>query len=192
MDTSRTHRSRLRLMTAAVLAGALVALAIAAPAASGPQPAVPSGGYALPLAGEPEVARAFEAPPELWSAGHRGVDLRTVTGALVRTPAEGVVAFVGVIAGRGVVTVTHPDGRRTTLEPVSSSVVVGTRLAQGDPVGTVQDAGSHCAPAACLHWGVRSLTDYVDPLALLPGAGPVVLLSLRPPVAASLRPARRP
>jgi murein DD-endopeptidase MepM/ murein hydrolase activator NlpD len=136
--------------------------------------------YALPLDGEPDVARRFERPAQRWSAGHRGVDLRASEGAVARAPADGVVTFAGAVAGRGVVTVTHPDGRRSSLEPVSPSVVVGTIVELGQQVGTVQAAPSHCAPAVCLHWGVRVGADYEDPWALLPGAGPVVLLSSGP------------
>ncbi|WP_081680591.1 M23 family metallopeptidase [Cellulomonas sp. URHD0024] len=133
--------------------------------------------YGLPLGGTPDVARRFEAPEHLWSAGHRGVDLRSVAGAPVLAPGGGVVTFAGSVAGRGVVTVAHPDGRRSSVEPVSPSVGVGTSVVLGQPVGTLESSGSHCAPQACLHWGVRLEGSYVDPLGLLPGAGPVVLLS---------------
>lgn len=169
--------------TVAVAVCALLALVLlgvlgsALPAASGPVPVRASESYGLPLAGAPDVARRFEAPEQAWSAGHRGVDLRSVVGAEVLAPADGVVAFAGSVAGRGVLTVAHPDGRRSSLEPVGASVLVGTRVARGDPVGTVEAAGSHCAPRTCLHWGVREGAEYVDPLGLLPGAGPVVLLS---------------
>ena len=56
-----------------------------------------------------------------------------------------------------------------------SWIVVGQQVAAGDVVGTLSDERSHCADA-CLHWGVRDGLDYLDPLTLLPGGGPVVLL----------------
>ncbi len=94
------------------------------------------------------------------------------------SPVAGVVTFAGTVAGRPVVTVTDAQGRRSSLEPVAPSVAVGTLVPSAAPLGAVTLAGSHCAPQACLHWGVRVGTDYVDPLTLLPGAGPVVLLPL--------------
>ena len=159
------------------LAAAVTLLATALSASGGPAHLATTVSYGLPLVGTPDVARRFERPAQVWSAGHRGVDLRSVAGAAVLVPADGVVTFAGSVAGRGVVTVAHPDGRRSSLEPVSPSVGVGTLVVRGQVVGTLEAAGSHCAPAVCVHWGVRSGTVYEDPLALLPGGGPVVLLS---------------
>lgn len=117
----------------------------------------------------------FRAPPQRWAPGHRGVDLAAQVGVSVRAPAAGVVSFSGWVVDRGVITLTHPDGLRTSLEPVEATVAVGTAVAAGDVVGVVQDASSHCRPV-CLHWGVRRGDTYLDPLDLLPGGGPVVLL----------------
>ena len=55
---------------------------------------------------------------------------------------------------------------------------VGTEVARGEPIGTAADAAGHCAPGACVHWGVRLDGAYVDPLDYLAGFGPVVLLTL--------------
>jgi len=162
--------------------GLLVALATAVLAASGSAaptaPPSPAGTYRLPLAGAADVARRFEPPPQPWAAGHRGVDLRAGAGATVLAPVAGTVTFAGVVAGRGVVTVTDADGRRSSVEPVLAGVRVGDVVGAGQTLGVVLTTGSHCAPATCLHWGVRVGADYVDPMALLPGAGPVVLLPL--------------
>jgi len=77
--------------------------------------------------------------------------------------------------------VTHDDGLRTSLEPVTATVPRGTHVASGGVVGTVQVAdgtvASHCA-GACVHWGVRRGERYVDPLALLGDRPPIVLLPL--------------
>jgi hypothetical protein len=88
------------------------------------------------------------------------------------------VTFAGSLAGRGVVVVDH-GATRTTYEPVSAGVTVGDPVARGASIGTLQVAGSHCFPRACLHWGwIRNADDvYLDPL-LLVGAGPVRLLPL--------------
>jgi murein DD-endopeptidase MepM/ murein hydrolase activator NlpD len=178
-----THTARAaRLVARSCAATVLLAVAVAAgaPARSAGPPAgpEPAGTYRLPLDGVADVVRAFEPPPVRWAAGHRGVDLRTTVGADVVSPAAGEVTFAGVVGGRPVVTVTDRDGRRSSVEPVAPAVTVGDSVPAGAHLGTVGVEGSHCAPSACLHWGVRVGDDYVDPLGLLPGAGPAVLLPL--------------
>lgn len=129
----------------------------------------------LPVTGV--VQRLFDAPAQRWASGHRGIDLAAVPGTVVTSPADGTVVVAQRVVDRSVVTIRHDDGLRSSLEPVLATVGVGTRLAAGQPLGTVEapPARSHC-PVRCLHWGVRDGETYVDPLALLPGAGPVVLL----------------
>ncbi|MFD6141957.1 peptidoglycan DD-metalloendopeptidase family protein [Promicromonospora sp. NPDC060271] len=135
-------------------------------------------GYVAPVAGvDPPsgVVRPFDAPDHEWGAGHRGVDLVAPEGSGVRSPGPGVVTFAGQVARRGVVVVTHPDGLRTSLEPVAASVPVGTAVAAGAAIGVVEssraDGGNttpnHCAPRSCVHWGVRRAERYIDPLSLL-------------------------
>ena len=136
--------------------------------------------YRAPLEAPTSVVRPFDPPEQPWLPGHRGVDLAAGPGAVVVAPAEGTVTFAGEVAGRGVVTVTHPDGRRSSVEPVRPGVVAGEVVAGGTPVATVDGTAHADASAAdvpLLHWGVR-LRDgtYVDPWSLLPGEGPVVLL----------------
>ena len=48
-------------------------------------------------------------------------------------PPGGTVVFAGVLAGRGVVSVAHPGGLRTTYEPVTATVAVGDVVARGRP-----------------------------------------------------------
>ncbi|CAN5263222.1 hypothetical protein BH11ACT1_BH11ACT1_08220 [soil metagenome] len=134
--------------------------------------------YAPPLDGPVTVVRSFEAAPAPWAAGHRGVDLGAPDGAPVLAPADGVVTFAGPVAGRPVVVVSHPDGRRSSLEPVVGAVRVGDTVTRGQVVGTLADVATHCAPRRCLHWGVRAGESYLDPMSLLPIHGPVVLLPL--------------
>ncbi|MFE7507985.1 M23 family metallopeptidase [Promicromonospora sp. NPDC057488] len=140
-------------------------------------------GYVPPVAGvDPPagVERLFDPPEEEWGAGHRGVDLAAAVGSPVLSPGPGVVTFSGQVARRGVVVVTHPDGLRTSLEPVAASVPVGTAVAAGTVIGVVEDGSdgtppNHCAPRSCVHWGVRRGERYIDPLSLL-DRPPIVLL----------------
>ncbi|MGW6131240.1 M23 family metallopeptidase [Cellulomonas sp. NPDC055163] len=134
-------------------------------------------GYTFPLREPVDVARGFDAPEERWLSGHRGVDLTAAPGDPVLAPTAGVVTFVGPVAGRVVLTLQHPDGRRSSLEPVAPTVAAGDAVEPGAVLGQVAAGATHCAPATCLHWGVRTADDtYVDPLTLLAGRGPVVLL----------------
>lgn len=131
--------------------------------------------YRAPTIVPVRVVRPFVAPPLPWSPGHRGVDLSGAEGSTVLAPASGTVVVAGIVVDRGVVTIEHADGRRSSLEPVVASVVVGAEVAAGDTVGTLAAGSGHCA-RPCLHWGVREGLDYIDPMTLLPGGGPVVLL----------------
>lgn len=134
------------------------------------------GRWAWPLTPRPEVRARFEAPPDPYAAGHRGVDLTAAAGQAVLAPEAGSVSFSGMVAGRPVVVVTHAGGLRSTFEPVVG-VPVGTVVARGSPVGAVSGGPGHCAPVTCLHWGVRRGAAYLDPLSFV-GMGPVVLKPL--------------
>jgi murein DD-endopeptidase MepM/ murein hydrolase activator NlpD len=123
----------------------------------------------------PSVVRRFDPPPQPWLAGHRGVDLAATPGASVRAAGTGTVTFAGRIAGRGVVSVAHAGGLRTTYQPVTASVTVGDVVTTGTPLGTLDAGHPGCPAAACLHWGLRRGDLYLDPLALL-GLGRVRLL----------------
>jgi murein DD-endopeptidase MepM/ murein hydrolase activator NlpD len=125
----------------------------------------------------PHVLRRFDPPPEPWLAGHRGVDLGVTAGAPVRAAGGGAVVHAGPLAGRGVVSILHAGGLRTTYEPVTATVRAGDVVAAGDPIGSVEPGHPGCPQAACLHWGLRRGDVYLDPLALL-GLGRVRLLPL--------------
>jgi murein DD-endopeptidase MepM/ murein hydrolase activator NlpD len=122
----------------------------------------------------PVVVRAFDPPPQPWLAGHRGVDLAAEPGTPVLSAGAGTVVFAGMVAGRGVVSVDHAGGLRTTYEPVTASVRAGATVLAGQQVGVVTDSRHGCA---CLHWGLRQGPVYLDPLTLL-GRGRVRLLPL--------------
>ncbi|WP_240675225.1 M23 family metallopeptidase [Cellulomonas endophytica] len=148
-----------------------VAGAVGAGAAGG------AAGWRSPVAGgtSPSVLRPFDRPATPYAAGHRGVDLPAGVGDPVLAPAAGVVVFAGPVAGRGVVTVRHADGLRSSLEPVAGAPAVGTTVAAGTAVGTLAAPAGHC-PGPCLHWGVRAGEVYLDPMALLGPLPRVVLL----------------
>ena len=150
--------------------GALAVLP-AAPSAAASDPS----GWRLPLDGRPRVVAPFVAPAGPYAPGHRGVDLSAAPAARVLAAAAGVVAFAGRVAGRGVVSVDHPGGLRTTYQPVDAAVHAGDAVASGAVLGLLTGAGGHCPPAACLHWGLRRGAAYLDPMALV-GARRVRLL----------------
>jgi murein DD-endopeptidase MepM/ murein hydrolase activator NlpD len=168
----------------AVAASAVAASAVAVPvvavargAGGVPVYRAPAGGYRWPLDGSPAVVRRFDPPPRPWLPGHRGVDLAARAGATVRAAGPGVVAFAGTVAGRGVVSVQHANGLRTTYEPVDPQVAEGATVAAGDALGTLVAGHAGCPVDACLHWGLRRGETYLDPLALL-GFGRMRLLPL--------------
>ncbi|WP_233712266.1 murein hydrolase activator EnvC family protein, partial [Kribbella turkmenica] len=142
----------------AVAAGPLaLSAATAVPAAAAADPAV------WPLTPRPAVVRAFDLPAEPWLPGHRGVDLSGSPGQPVRAATAGTITYAGQLAGRGVVVISTGP-RRTTYEPVVPSVEVGTAVRPGSVIGRLSAAGSHCAPATCLHWGLIQGTQYQNPL----------------------------
>nr|WP_239152016.1 M23 family metallopeptidase [Virgisporangium aurantiacum] len=148
-------------------------------AAAGPVPRapVPAAGFGWPLGGTPTVVRRFDPPPQPWLAGHRGVDLAGEPGAPVLAAGPGTVAFAGTVAGRGVVSIDHANGLRTTYEPVLASVAAGAAVGRGSRIGALAPGHAGCPVAACLHWGLRRGDSYLDPLLLL-GFGRVRLLPL--------------
>jgi murein DD-endopeptidase MepM/ murein hydrolase activator NlpD len=88
----------------------------------------------------------------------------------VTSVAEGTVTHVGVIAGRGTVTVMHATGLRSTYEPVTPVVAVGDAVRAGETVGRMEPHGSHCDPTVCLHLGAIRGREYLDPLVFLEAA----------------------
>jgi murein DD-endopeptidase MepM/ murein hydrolase activator NlpD len=145
---------------------------------TGPSTVAPEsrGRWRWPLVPRPVVARAFVAPGSAWGAGHRGLDLLGAAGRPVLAVEDGVVSHVGVVAGRGTVTVLHRDGLRSTYEPVDAVVWPGASVHTGEVLGTLAAAGWHCA-SACLHLGARRGGGYLDPEPLLLGAR-IILLPL--------------
>ena len=136
------------------------------------------GSWQWPLQPRPAVLRPFVAPQTRYGPGHRGVDLAGRPGQPVSAVAAGTVSHVGVIAGRGTVTVLHADGLRSTYEPLDALVRVGEAVRVGQELGRLSGGGSHCTPGSCLHLGALRGESYLDPLSLL-GQRRVRLLPLR-------------
>jgi len=104
------------------------------------------------------VIDPFRPPSNPYGPGNRGLEYDTVPGEPVRVIGAGVVAFAGWVAGRGVVSVEHPDGLRSSLTGLES-----VALRRGDVVAAGTVAGS---AGDRLHLGVRRSGRYVDPAAL--------------------------
>ncbi|WFR66415.1 M23 family metallopeptidase [Curtobacterium flaccumfaciens] len=121
------------------------------------------------------VSRPWEAPADDYAAGHRGIDVPAALGTAASAVDDGTVTFAGSVAGRGVVTIDHGGGLRSTLDSVTPEVSAGDTVVQGDAVGRV--SAGHCpATAPCLHLGARLDERYVDPTPYLPAAAWPVLL----------------
>ena len=151
--------------------------------------------YRSPTAeSKPRVVHPFEKPAQRWSAGHRGVDLAVPENdRRIYAPAPGKVVFSGTVVNRKVLVLAHPDGRRSTFEPMDEALPVGTRVAAGEVIGTVAvTAGGtgerpyrRCS-TACLYWGVRQggargdgsgkTAEYINPMSLLGSKEPSILL----------------
>ena len=151
--------------------------------------------YRSPTAeSRPRVVHPFKKPAQRWSAGHRGVDLRVPENdRRVYAPAPGKVVFSGTVVNRKVLVIAHPDGRRSTFEPMDEALPVGTTVAAGEVIGTVAvTAGGtgerpyrRCT-TVCLYWGVRQggergdgsgkTAEYINPMSLLGSKEPSILL----------------
>lgn len=135
---------------------ALVQLWGAAPVAT----AAGAGPARRPVPGA--LVRPFAPPASAYGPGHRGADLAAAPGARVVSALPGTVAFSGVVAGTGWVTVDHGGGLDTTygaLEP--RRVLAGQQVAAGAVLGQLAASASH------LDWGARLWGRYIDPLTLL-------------------------
>lgn len=144
----------------------------------------------------PRVIHPFEKPAQRWSAGHRGVDLAVPEhDRHVYAPASGKVVFSGMVVNRKVLVIAHPDGRRSTFEPMDEALPIGTEVTTGDVIGTVAapdsagENGEHpyrrCT-TVCLYWGVRQGgthgdgsgkdAEYINPMSLLSSRDTSILL----------------
>lgn len=130
-----------------------------------------------PLTPEPAVTRAFDPPAKPWLSGHRGVDLAAFDGQEVRSPAAGIVSFLGWLVDRNVLTIDHGNGLRSSFEPVLATVKLGEHIDRGQIIATVQPG--HRPPSVSLHWGARREENYLNPLLFIQDRRPSILLPLR-------------
>jgi murein DD-endopeptidase MepM/ murein hydrolase activator NlpD len=104
------------------------------------------------------VVDPFRAPATPYGPGNRGLEYATVPGDVAAAIGDGVVVFAGDVAGRGVVTVAHPDGLRSSLTGLVVVLVrPGQVVARGTPLGTT---------GTLVHLGVRAGDRYIDPALL--------------------------
>lgn len=137
-------------------------------------PVAPDPPWLWPVDGARLVTEPFLAPAHEYGAGHRGIDLTAPTTGSVRAPADGVVAFRGVVVDRPLVTIEHGDGMVTTFEPVDSVLSAGTAVRAGDLIGQVA-VGGH-AETGTLHLGVRWDDVYINPMSLFGEVPSAILL----------------
>ncbi|OFT20593.1 M23 family metallopeptidase [Dermabacter sp. HMSC08H10] len=134
------------------------------------------GIWAWPLGPEHDVVRFFEAPAHRYGPGHRGID---IAGSTLEVSAvdSGTVTFAGKVAGKPVVAILHGNGLTSTYEPVIASIAKGDSVHKGQAIGVIEQPSEHAhCDAGCVHLGAKRGKDYLDPLPLLEGRGPSVLL----------------
>lgn len=159
-----------------VLVAALLLATPALPPARASGAASPTAAWVWPIGGASSVIGEYRAPAHRYAAGHRGIDIAAAAGSPVVAPADGEVYFAGTVVDRPIVTIRTDEGVLASLEPVAASVAEGSRVAQGQLIGTVA-AGGHCSER-CAHLGARVDGDYVSPLRFLGGIPRAVLLPL--------------
>lgn len=112
---------------------------------------------------EAHVVDGFRMDNGPYGPGNRGLEYATVGGEPVVATADGRVTFVGMVAGRLVVSLGHADGRLSSLTYMSTvTVSVGEDVEGGAVVG---------AAAKGLHFGVRENGVYIDPISLFHSSG---------------------
>jgi murein DD-endopeptidase MepM/ murein hydrolase activator NlpD len=101
-----------------------------------------------------------------WRA-HKGVDLQAPVGTKVRSTADGVIDFVGQQRGYGNVIIIKHNAKQTTLyahlNEFADGLQVGSKVRQGDTIGTVGMTGWTTGPH--LHFEFLIDGEHVDPMA---------------------------
>lgn len=106
--------------------------------------------------------RDFYISENLYSSGHRGIDLLAAENSAVIASEDGYISHSGFIYNRWTISVTH-NSFRTTYEPVKPIVKLGQKVKQGEVIGFLQTEGSHCFPKSCLHFGLKEGSTYFNP-----------------------------
>ncbi|MBV8687476.1 MAG: M23 family metallopeptidase [Alphaproteobacteria bacterium] len=121
------------------------------------------------ISGRFGAQRVYRGQP---AAFHAGVDIAAGAGATVVAPADAVVVLAGPPAFSlegNLVVLDHGMGLNSAfLHLATSAVVVGQRVRQGQPIGTVGMSGRATGPH--LHWAMRWREARIDPAPL---AGPM-------------------
>lgn len=173
IDRSHQHgllpaRLHMRLGRAIAI---IALLAVLTGAARLPEPQDP---WRWPVEGVRQVTEFFHAPAHDYGPGHRGIDLAAPDGTVVHAPADGVVAFRGVVVDRPLITIDHGSGVVTTFEPVTSTLEPGSAISAGDEIGVVATGGH--SPAGEMHLGVRWNDVYINPLLMFQKVPRAILL----------------
>ena len=145
----------------------LATMTIAVPAAM-PQPTYPPVTVKRTTPVRGPIVDPWRPPSTPYGPGNRGIDIGTVPGAAVVSPADGLITFAGMVGDSRFVVVESPDGIRITIGFLASvSVRSGQTVRRGQPIGR---AGTS------VHIGARVGDDYLDPTPLFSGGPPHVRL----------------
>lgn len=114
------------------------------------------------------LIRPFQAPLHEYGPGHRGADYSATTKSEIVAPADGIIFFSGMVAGREVITVAIDDKWLLSFEPVSEALATGSVVSAGDVIALVGEdsrergsLGFH-APGI-VHIGARLDGEYLNP-----------------------------
>jgi septal ring factor EnvC (AmiA/AmiB activator) len=114
------------------------------------------------------IVDPWRPPSTPYGPGNLGVDIGARAGAIVVSPADGVISFAGAVGNSRFVVVASSDGIRITVGfLVTVRVRTGQIVRRGQPIGTA---------GRSVHVGARIGDDYVDPTPLFSGGPPHVRL----------------
>ena len=114
------------------------------------------------------IVDPWRPPANPYAAGNRGIDVSSVPGSAVLSPADGMVTFAGAVGTSRFVVIGSSDGIRVTLGFLASVTVrTGQSVRRGQVVGRA---------LASVHIGARVGDDYVDPTPLFASGPPHVRL----------------
>ena len=114
------------------------------------------------------IVDPWRPPTTPYGPGNRGIDIGTVPGAIVVSPADGVVTFAGMVGDSRFVVVQSADGIRITI-----GFLAAVRVRSGQTVRRGQAIGR---AGTSVHVGARVDDDYLDPTPLFSGGPPHVRL----------------
>jgi murein DD-endopeptidase MepM/ murein hydrolase activator NlpD len=127
-----------------------------------PSPARAAGSWLWPVVGP--VIQGFDPPASPYGSGHRGIDIAASVGTTVLAPAAGTVTFAGPVGGHSFMTIDHGAGLESTYSWLSDFIVgKGAIVARGQPIART-GWGHPTWPTPHLHFGVKLLDIYVDPM----------------------------